>query len=117
MHIEIVFRSEVFRAMFAHDMKESQQGKVNLEDSNPAVVKQFLQFLYTDTFSDKSFENVSQLLPLAEKYNVKRLSSLCGQSMLQNMNESNVSEVAVIGEIFKVIIYTFSYISYKIRRF
>ena len=43
------------------------------------MVKQFLAFIYTDHFDDTSFATVSRLLPLAEKYNVKRLCSLCGQ--------------------------------------
>ncbi len=30
-------RSDVFRAMFAHDMKERQQGVVLLEDTEPDV--------------------------------------------------------------------------------
>ena len=72
-------RSDVFRAMFAHDMKENQLGVVQLDDTEPQVVKQFLAFIYTDHFDDTSFATVSKLLPLAEKYNVKRLCSLCGQ--------------------------------------
>ena len=72
-------RSDVFCAMFAHDMKENQLGVVQLDDTEPQVVKQFLAFIYTDHFDDTSFATVSRLLPLAEKYNVKRLCSLCGQ--------------------------------------
>ena len=96
-------RSDVFKAMFSVDMREAQNGKVDLSDAtSPEVIKQFLMFVYTDDFDDKSFSTVSQLLPLAEQYNVKRLSSLCGQCLLQNMTEENVSEIAVIGELYKV---------------
>ena len=59
--------------MFAHNMRESQLSMVDLTEAcSPSVVKQFLKFIYTDAFDDKSFATVSQLLPLAEKYNVKR---------------------------------------------
>ena len=95
-------RSDVFRAMFAHDMKENQLGVVQIEDSEPQVVKQFLAFIYTDHFDDTSFATVSRLLPLAEKYNVKRLCSLCEQSLLSNMNADNVSDIAVIGQVYNV---------------
>jgi hypothetical protein len=92
-------RSDVFRAMFAHDMKENQSGEVILEDAEPKVVKQFLSFIYTDQLDDTSFRTVSRLLPIAEKYNVKRLCALCGQSLLSSMNVDNVSEIAVIGQV------------------
>ncbi len=44
---------------------------------------QFLKFVYTDAIDDTAFRTVSQLLPLAEKYNVKKLSNECGQRMLK----------------------------------
>lgn len=96
-------RSDVFRAMFAHNMKESQENQVDLLDAySPTVIKEFLKFIYTDTFDDKSFATVSQLLPLAEKYNVRRLSVLCGRSLIESMSVDNVSEIAIIGHIYCV---------------
>ncbi len=97
-------RSNVFRAMFGHaETVEAREGRVDLDDTaEPEVLRQFLRFVYTDDFDDKSFGTVSRLLPLAERYNVKRLSDMCGASMLDNMNAENVSEIAVIGELFKV---------------
>ena len=71
--------SRILKFVIVHDMKENQLGVVQIEDSEPQVVKQFLAFIYTDHFDDTSFATVSRLLPLAEKYNVKRLCSLCGQ--------------------------------------
>ncbi len=62
-------------------------------------MKQFLSFVYTDHFDDTTFSTVSRLIPLAEKYNVRRLASLCGQSLLASMNAENVSEIAVIGQV------------------
>ena len=56
------------------------------------------RFIYTDKFDDKSFRTVSQLLPLAEKYNVRRLSLECGQSLLKAMCVENASEIAIIGQ-------------------
>ena len=36
-------RSDVFKAMFFHNMKESQERRVTVEDASPTVVKQFLK--------------------------------------------------------------------------
>ena len=94
----------IFQAMFSHSsLKESTSGEVDLSDSAPAhVVKEFLRFVYTDTFSDTSFRTVSLLLPLAEKYNVRRLCVECGQHLLAAMSVDNASEIAVIGQLYRV---------------
>lgn len=96
-------RSDVFQAMFSHSMKEAVSGEVDLTSTAPAhVVQEFLRFIYTDDFQDTSFKTVSQLLPLAEKYNVRRLCVTCAQHLLEAMTVENVSEIAVIGQIYHV---------------
>ncbi len=93
-------RSDVFRAMFSHDMKESQDGRVEVTDTSPEVVGQFLKFVYTDGFDDGgNFRTVSQLLPLAEKYNVKKLSNECGQKMLEVGQRGNYICIALVGRL------------------
>ena len=92
--------------MFQHaDLQENREGKLRLDgDTNvtPAVVNQFLKFIYTDSISDNSFGTISHLLPLAEKYNIKKLSTLCGESLLTSMSIDNVSEIAVLGSLYEV---------------
>ena len=97
-------RSDVFKAMFQHkNVKENLEGKVTLHPGTDVnVAKMFLKFIYTDALEDTSFAVVSQLLPLAEKYNVKKLSTLCGQNMLSKMAIENVSEIAVLGSLYNV---------------
>ena len=56
----------------------------------------------SDSFDDTSFKTVSQLLALAEQYNVKRLRVMCGQYLLSCMGVDNVSEIAVLGQIYNV---------------
>ncbi len=42
--------------MFSHEkMKESLEGEVVVEDASPAVVKQFLRFVYTDSLDDTRY--------------------------------------------------------------
>jgi hypothetical protein len=104
--------------MFSHsDLRESQEGVINLEGSpdsgleavTPAVVERFLRFIYTDTFEDDGdgdggldFRGLSMLLSLAEKYDVRRLSALCGQKLLSAMDADNAAEIAVVGQMYGV---------------
>ena len=67
-------RSPVFRAMFEADMKEARTGRVNIVDAAPDIFEQFLQFLYTGKLIKPASK---QLGYVAEKYEVRTLSSLC----------------------------------------
>ena len=92
--------------MFQHaDLKENREGKLHLDGDtsvSPAVVSQFLKFVYTDSITDHSFGTISHLLPLAEKYNIKKLSTMCGEYLLGSMTIENVSEIAVLGSLYEV---------------
>lgn len=93
-------RSDVWRAMFSHDVKETQENCLVLDDTSPEALRQFIKFLYTDNFDDVTYKTVSQLLPLAEKYNVKRLVVICCKHLLKLVNIENVSEIAVLGHVY-----------------
>eukprot|EP00095_Tigriopus_kingsejongensis_P009255 snap_masked-scaffold922_size80897-processed-gene-0.3 protein:Tk09255 transcript:snap_masked-scaffold922_size80897-processed-gene-0.3-mRNA-1 annotation:"hypothetical protein LOTGIDRAFT_232540" len=95
-------RSDVFRAMFSHDVKEVQQKRIVLDDASPEVVEEFIKFLYTDAIEDTTFQTVSQLLPLAEKYNVQRLRILCCKYLLKVVTITNVADIGILGQIYNV---------------
>ena len=43
----LIARSPVLAAMFEHDMKERQQGRVEIDDMDPEVMADMLRFIYT----------------------------------------------------------------------
>ena len=40
-------RPPVFEAMFSHNMKEAQEGEVDIVDVDPGTFKRMLEFIYT----------------------------------------------------------------------
>ena len=70
-------RSDVFERMFASPLKinEKDEPILEIDDASAEEMEIFLNFLYKDEIKD---EDIScELLKLADKYNVKRLVSIC----------------------------------------
>ena len=78
-------RSPVFAAMFANEMLESRIGRVNITDVSVETFRLFLQFLYTGSLDESSFDE--QLKYCADKYQVKTLNDLCCGLLVQQDSE------------------------------
>lgn len=90
----LMARSPVFYAMFSHDMKENVSGEVHINDFEPVVVQELLNFIYTDSLSSSSTEIPQHdLLRIAAKYQVPDLMSICEQSFTDNLNSDSVVAV------------------------
>lgn len=89
----LVARSEVFKAMLGvSETKESETGEVDIVDMEPEDVGQLLRFLYTDDV-DHEVMNPSKLLAAAEKYNLSKLKSICGDLLADRLCAENAVEV------------------------
>ncbi|KAL7098241.1 hypothetical protein ACP275_09G004500 [Erythranthe tilingii] len=84
-------RSSVFEAMFSSHIRASDQQEMVIRDVEPGLFKALLHFVYSDTLPEnerslvdryafgKSLSNTigAQLLAAADKYDIKRLKSIC----------------------------------------
>ena len=88
-------QSEVFQAMFkCKSTVESESGEVEIEDFKAKTVEKMVYFVYHDNLMSK--ENVdSDLLLLAEKYNVRGLINYCVKFLEENLSLENVLDVLV----------------------
>lgn len=88
-------RSRVFRAMLTSSMKEMQNATIVLEDLEPEVVVQLLNFLYTDTIpSRENLDNFGpQLLVAALKYEITLLADHCERYLSKRIDGDNALEV------------------------
>jgi len=68
-------RSPVFAGMFASGMKEAETGQVRIDDTDPKIFQCFLKFLYTGMYEPSPMD--SDLLTVADKYQVETLMELC----------------------------------------
>jgi len=101
-------RSDVFRAMFQADMKESKTKKVNIKDVNPDVLNEMLQFIYTGSTNDNVLMEKSQeLLAAAEKYQMNCLKEICEDQLCLKLQVNNSIEYLVLGDMHQ---------AFKLRR-
>lgn len=89
-------RSDVFAAMFKHmDPQEAAKKEIHLKDTEPEVMEQLLQFLYTDHCSDL-LASAGSLLTEADKYNIPRLKATCEEAMCDNIDVGNAAKVLIL---------------------
>jgi len=90
-------QSTVFRAMFEHDMKESNERRVVIEDMHADTASELLMFLYTGNAPNIAVE-AAELMAAAEKYDIPRLKAACEYQLsqkligLQTTNENSIDE-------------------------
>lgn len=99
--LNIVFvscRSDVFRAMFSHEMKEARELQIRIEDVEPSTLKDMLEFLYSDDVKGIGLSRTVKLLPLAEKYNIRSLCNFCVEALSTHITVEHAGEIAVLAE-------------------
>jgi speckle-type POZ protein len=88
-------RSPVFAKMFEHDMQESANNRVKVDDIQPDVFKEVLTYMYTGQVPKFSAgENmVYELLYAADKYQLDDLKSLCERQLISILNFQNAARI------------------------
>lgn len=79
--------SPVFERMFYGHLKEP--GDINIVDATYDAFLEFLQFFYCDKF-ELSTDNISEVLTLADKYDVAGLINLCVQFLEYHLSVDTV---------------------------
>lgn len=80
--------SDVFRAMFAHNMKEKQYGVIEVAEFESEVVKKMVDYLYTRKLGN--IEGVTQeLFKIAHRYQIHELCHRCEEYYLFNVYFNN----------------------------
>ena len=86
-------RSDVFETMFSHeDTTEALTGQAIIKDCTPQVLRNFLEFLYTDQLEDKKCFDSCELMLQADKYNVSSLKNVCEKHLAFNVKCNNAIE-------------------------
>jgi len=93
----LMARSPVFYLMLTTDMVEKRQKVVTITDWDLEVVKEMVDYMYTATISPE-FSRISELLALADKYNVTQLVSHCSNQLAVNISPETALELGVFGE-------------------
>ena len=71
-------RSQVFAAMFQHDMQEAKTGQVVIKDIQPDIFKELLFFIYSGQLETPLTGAKAKMLFLAaDKYDIEDLKKIC----------------------------------------
>ncbi|XP_051169224.1 speckle-type POZ protein-like [Leptopilina boulardi] len=87
----LAFRSPTFKLMFKNRNKrfEKFSAIINITDVTPIIFEKLLCFIYTDSV-EKLNENPLQLYIAAEKYQLKKLQSMCIDSLIKNLTTETI---------------------------
>uniref|UniRef100_A0A1A9WZN7 BTB domain-containing protein n=1 Tax=Glossina brevipalpis TaxID=37001 RepID=A0A1A9WZN7_9MUSC len=94
-------RSDVFAAMFEHDMEERKLNRVAINDINHEVLKEMVRFIYTgeapnlDKMADK-------LLAAADKYALESLKGMCAEVLYAKLSAQNAAEILILADLHNV---------------
>ncbi|CAG7666507.1 unnamed protein product [Allacma fusca] len=87
----VAARCDWFRRALLSGMKESIQKRIVIHDCSVAVFQQFLRYVYTGQFGTDVSEYLSELIALADRYEIDGLKSSCEQELaLRHLDENSV---------------------------
>ncbi|KAK0161324.1 hypothetical protein PV327_009805 [Microctonus hyperodae] len=91
----LIARSEVFSAMFSHEMKEQSKNEAIINDISAEVFEKMLEYIYTDKVTNLD-ALASELLYAADKYALEGLKEQCGMSLWKKINVNNAADILVL---------------------
>lgn len=90
-------RSKVFEAMFKHGMIENQSSRIEVNDIDEEVFLQVLRYIYTG--KAQNLNNLaSQLLPVADRYDLEKLKILCGNVLLGKLSNETAVSILILAD-------------------
>jgi BTB/POZ domain/Leucine rich repeat len=96
----LAIHSSVFDTIFKTNMKECNEGKMEIKEFSEEAIEDFLRFFYTAEIS--SDENAMELFMLADKYDVHHLKTVAEEMISRNVDEQNVLEVYLFGKFYNL---------------
>ena len=85
-------------------MMERRTKRVNVQDVNPEVVGEMLNFIYTGiriSNEDVLKEKAAELLGAANRYQLELLKSICDDKLCSSLNISNSIDYLIFGDMYK----------------
>jgi len=96
--VVLAARSHVFDTMFSSNLLESVQNIVEVKEVDPNALEAFLYFMYTDKIEENHLQHASDLLVLANRYDVPDLKDMCTQTLAHNLTVQNAAGILSIAD-------------------
>lgn len=92
-------RSSVFASMFEHDMLETIENCVTIDDIEPDVFRELLRYIYTDQLTLTSMDTMAhKLYTAADKYDIATLKSLCRRHIMAKLRWKTAADTLVLAD-------------------
>ena len=85
-------RSPVFASMFEHNMQESSNSKIIVDDICPDILKIMLVYIYTGRVPNIG-DMAHDLLYASDKYQLDHLKGLRKQQLSKNLKVENAAQI------------------------
>lgn len=97
----LAYRSEVFKAMFASEMMENEEGIVKFEVYNASVISAMINFIYTGKV--ESIEEIRyQLFKAAHQYQIHDLCSICMEYIVFGSDYENIADTLELADLYGI---------------
>jgi len=95
-------RVPYFDKMISSGMKETQSGQVKVDELiDVAAFKAVLKYIYGGHLPKNLDEDAVMILPLADKYDLKRLKNACFFHMEKILTKENVSDTLILADLYR----------------
>ncbi|KAL7305955.1 hypothetical protein TKK_0001428 [Trichogramma kaykai] len=102
VHKEILSsKSDVFAAMFKHEVQENDTKIVKIEDFEADVIDEMIGFMYTDEIKNP-IEHLQDLYAVADKYQIEDLKAKCLEFLIFNLNFSNSTSLYILAKLYNI---------------
>lgn len=98
--IIMMSHSDVFKAMLKDDTAESQNNIVKLVDVATDDIHAMLEYIYTGTIRDIDNINFTNILMLADRYDLKGLRELCNHALAQQLTPENAIDILLLADMY-----------------
>jgi len=89
--------SPVFKAMLTSNMKEKNNNEIQIDDIEPEVMTEFLEFIYTGKSSNLD-KFAMRLFIAADKYQIISLKETCEKILISSLGIDNCLSLLILGD-------------------
>ena len=94
-------RSVAFAAMLINDTKEAKENKIEIADVDSDTMEIFLEYIYGSKLPCLDKGQAYHLMIMGDKYNVGALVQACQLYLLDDLQASDLVQVAILGDLVK----------------
>ncbi|KAK4750584.1 hypothetical protein SAY87_004066 [Trapa incisa] len=95
-------RSPVFCSMFSHSLKEKELSAINISDMSIEACRVFLGYIYGNVQHDDFLVHRIALVRAADKYDISDLKEACHESLVEDIDMTNVLERLQIAYLYQL---------------